>query len=73
MILIIMCKYHANCCKKRGFYLPLKKKKKEKRKKISQEIADKIIKFHCSNENSRGMPWKKGFVSIARRSHMQKH
>ena len=49
-----------------------KKKKKKKGKELSQEKVDKIIEVYCNDENSRQMPGKKDFVSIARRSHMQK-
>ena len=52
---------------KRGFYLSPKKRKE---KEISHQKVDKIIEFYCNDEN---MPGKKDFVSIARRSHMQKH
>ena len=51
------------------FYLFLKKKKG---KKTPQESVDNIIEFYCNDENSRLMSGKKDFVSIARRSHMQK-
>ncbi|XP_012560034.2 uncharacterized protein LOC105846148 [Hydra vulgaris] len=44
----------------------------KKGKEIPQETVDKIIEFYCNNENSRLMSGKKDFVSIARRSHMQK-
>ena len=45
----------------------------KKGKEISQENVDKIIEFYCNDENSRQMPGKKDFVSIAQRSHMQNH
>ena len=32
-------------CRKRGFYLSLKKKKEKKWKGISQETADKLLNF----------------------------
>ncbi|XP_065665336.1 uncharacterized protein LOC136086777 [Hydra vulgaris] len=46
--------------------------KKKKGKKTPQESVNKIIEFYCSDENSRLISGKKDFVSIARRSHMQK-
>ena len=69
MLLIIQCRYHTNCCRKRGFYFSLKEKNGME---ISQEKVDKIIELYCNDENSRQMPGKKDFVSIAQRSHMQK-
>ena len=45
---------------------------KKRGKKAPQESVDKIIEFYCNDENSRLMSGKKDFVSIARRSHMQK-
>ena len=59
MLLIILCRYHTNCYRKRGFYLSLKKKKKKKGKKISQEKVDKVIEFYCNDESSKQIPGKK--------------
>jgi hypothetical protein len=45
---------------------------RKKGKEISRDTVDKVIEFYCNDENSRQMPGKKDFVSISRRTHMQK-
>ena len=52
-----------------SYLIPEKRKRKKKGKEISQEKVDKVFEFYCNDENSRQMPRKKDFVSIARRSH----
>ena len=46
--------------------------KQKKGKPLSQNTVNKSIQFYCSDENSRLMPGKIDFVSISRKTHMQK-
>ena len=68
MLLVIWCRYHTNCCRKREFYLSQKTKKA---KEISQETVDKLLNFIVTIKTS-GKCLEKNFMSIVRRSHMQK-